>query len=172
MHGGRFADALYGGDGTDSIILGSGSNLAVGGLGNDTIDASGSAGFASIYGGAGSDTLIGSATHREFFAIEQFAGSFDTITNFVQGGAAGDKLLVVLANYVDIGLTLDANEVTSVAAGIDPIQGTEAHAQFVYDTTNFDIYYDADGIGGGVAVKLTHLNSGPASLTFTDFEKL
>ena len=171
LHGGAFADELYGGDGTDSIILGTGSKIAIGGAGNDTIDASASGGFASIYGGAGNDTLIGS-THREFFAIEQQTGSFDTITNFVQGVASGDRLLVLLANYVPIGTALDANEIANVAAGVDPIQGTEAHAQFIYDTTNFDVYYDADGNGAGAGVKLTHLDGGPASLTLTDFSTL
>jgi Ca2+-binding RTX toxin-like protein len=160
------ADQASGGDGNDTIHLQGSGQFADGGIGNDSIDALGATSAATLHGREGNDTLTGSTAFNDFFALETLIGS-DTITNFT----AGDKLLVELATSglagiaAGVGNAINSNNFVSAAGHV----ATLANAQLLYDETAKDVWYDSDGTGAAAAVKLAHLDNGPASLATTDF---
>jgi Ca2+-binding RTX toxin-like protein len=128
----------------------SGDNVITGGAGNDM-----------LRGGLGNDTLTGGAGSDYYlFDTAPAAGNADTITGF---DSDSDRIL------------LDHTVFTALSPGVLPagafVTGTaaqDADDRIIYDSTTGNLYYDADGSGGGVAVQFASL-SAHAALAASDF---
>jgi len=143
LSGNTSNNVIYGEGGNDVISAGAGSDVIYGGTGND-----------SLTGGAGQDsfmfdTALNAATNVD--QIQDFTVNYDKIrldsSIFTQAGALG---------------TLDAN---AFHAGLT---AGDASDRIIYDSTTGNIYYDADGNGGGAQVLFAHVTAGTA-LTSSDF---
>ena len=112
-------------------------------------------------GKGGNDTLIGLGGADTFsFTSALGSGNVDTIADFESG--------------IDT-IALDDAVFSSLPPGdLDPealaigTAATEADDRIIYDPTNGNLYYDADGNGAGAAVLFAHLNNAP-QLNATDF---
>ncbi|GMA79011.1 hypothetical protein GCM10025880_54280 [Methylorubrum aminovorans] len=143
-------DTAIGGD--DSITVGNGDNVVLGGSGRDTITA-----------GDGSNVVLGDSGQADFEAgalieiasLSPEVGDKDTIAlgsgrNTVIGGAGGDSITAGFRNGVKVGtgtsvILGDAGHVRLTAAGL-PIL-----AETTYDNVGGD---DTITVGDGVAVIL------------------
>jgi VCBS repeat-containing protein len=142
-------DQLDGGDGDDSLAGDDGNDTLVGGVGNDFLD-----------GGLGSDVLTGGSDADLFYFRAPSRGA-DEITDFTSGI---DKI-VISANGFGGGLYGGAS--VSLVSGANPTaSGTSG--QFLYDTDDGSLFWDADGTGSGGAVLLATLTNVP-SLQTSDF---
>ena len=114
-----------------------------------------------IVGGGGSDTLTGGNGADQFvFTVAADCG--DTITDF--SSAAGDRIQVIAANFgLTAGGTALLRSATSLPAAIGPA------GQFLYNTTNGQLWFDRDGVGAGAAVQLATL-SNRAALSASDIQ--
>ncbi|WP_153159846.1 Calx-beta domain-containing protein [Zoogloea sp. 1C4] len=114
-----------------------------------------------IVGGGGSDTLTGGNGADQFmFSVAADGG--DTITDF--SSAAGDRIQVIAANFgLTAGGTALLRSATSLPAAIGPA------GQFLYNTTNGQLWFDRDGVGAGAAVQLATL-SNRAALSASDIQ--
>ena len=129
------ANFLSGGGGDDALIGFGGNDLLIGGAGNDYLD-----------GGAGGDTFA--------FVAALGAGNVDTIAGF----AAGTDL-IVLDDAVFAGLAaggLGANAFRAGAAAGD------ADDRIIYNAATGQLFFDADGSGGGAQIQFATLNPGTA----------
>jgi Ca2+-binding RTX toxin-like protein len=186
--GGTGNDVLGGGNGNDTAsYFNSGSavtvNLATAGAQNtvgsgfDTL-----AGIENLTGSNFDDTLTGNGGVN----ILTGGGGDDTLT----GGAAADQFvfnsaLNVITNVdsiTDFQHTIDKIELDHTIFGAAGADGTLAAAAFysgaaahdatdriIYDSTTGNIYYDADGNGGGGAILFAHVDPG-TTLNNSDFE--
>lgn len=134
----------------------SGFEQLIGGAGNDTLvgnaatatKITGGAGTDTIQGGTAVDTFTGGAGNDTFVFADAGQGK-DVFTDF----ANGDKLQINSAAFAG-GLPLsgalpDASwlVVGAVAANTAPAATTNAHGQFLYNTTDDTLYWDVDGSG-------------------------
>jgi large repetitive protein len=132
------------GNAGNNLILGYGAdNQAIYGLdGNDT-----------LIGGIGDDYLSGGAG-IDTFVLNAAGNGVDTIADF----AVGERLRV--SDFTSLsGLTVN------VGAGLTT---ASAANQFILNSDNGFLYFDADGIGGNSAVKLANLQ-GSSNLTASNF---
>ncbi len=107
------------------------AQLIIGNTGNDRIKGAG--GIDTIYGGFGADT----------FVLTNVAGGFDNFEDFV----SGTDFLEISAAQFGGGLaagSLTAGQFTANAAGTF----SNTTERFVYNTSNHQLIYDADGNGG------------------------
>lgn len=176
--GGAGNDTLHGGvSGFDFIDGGDGDDSIDGGNNDDTID--GGAGDDIINGGAGQDTLTGGSgsyddiflfTHAlagnddhitDFSSVEDIIALSDAVFIFASGDGAKDG--VALSDDIDI------FDVVSFGGG-SFVSG--AGATFLYDSSDGELWYDADGqSGGGVSVLIATIDDF-ATYTYeaSDFE--
>ncbi len=151
-----------------TIIGSSSGDVITGGSGNDIISSGD--GFDDLHGGQGNDTLTGgtSGGGGDFFYFETTLGTsnVDTITDF--DGSDNDQILLDF-NVFD---ALTGNGDLTVAqfqSGAGLTAGTTADARIIYNTTNGNLYYDADGNAStGDEVLFANL-SNLASLDNTSF---
>jgi Ca2+-binding RTX toxin-like protein len=142
-----------------------GNNLLSGGFGNDTLIGGG--GNDTLIGGAGADSLVGGEGADMFrFDLPNHGG--DQVTDF---RSLDDQVLVRASGFggglaagMDLGTTgrFAANDTgaTTSAAGV---------GQFVLDTSNGRLLWDADGTGGAVGVHLATFGGiGTGALTAAD----
>ena len=155
---------LVGGDGNDTLLGGNGSRTTFdGGNGDDSMV--GVAG--SITGGAGNDTLSGGETMtggdgNDTFRFAAPGLSFEQITDFSSGI---DQLVFDGNGFASTGPSgrfAAGDERFHAAAGATA--GHDATDRVVFDTSTGDLYYDADGVGGGAARLIGNL-SGPLVAT-------
>ncbi len=147
---------------------------AFGDRGADTIYDS--TGTEVLRGGRGADILsdiqFGEDGLRDIFVLESYGdGTFDTIHGFTTAGGANADLFWLPKTMFS---ALSANAQGVLASGYfinaaNNHAATAAHAQLIYEQSTKTIWYDADGTGGGAAVKLAVLASGPASLSGSHF---
>jgi Ca2+-binding RTX toxin-like protein len=142
---------------------------AFGDRGADTIYDS--TGTEVLRGGRGADTLsdiqFGEDGLRDIFVLENYGdGTFDTIHGFTTvSGSAAD--LFWLPKTMFPGLSANAQGVLASGYFINAATNhaaTAAHAQLIYQQDTKSIWYDANGTGGGAAVKVATLAAGPVSL--------
>jgi len=130
----------------DTITGNSADNLLVGNDGNDTIV--GNAGNDTLAGGPGSDLLIG-GSGRDVFLFDSLPNSLavDTIKDFYpkEDVIALDRNFFMSFNYV--GKLKNENFCCS-----DTGQALDAQDIIIYQPKSGIIFYDSDGIGGGVAI--------------------
>ncbi len=139
---------IHGGDGDDTIIIGSGPAIVYGGSGNDVI--TGGDANDTIYGGEGDDTIVGGPGNDSIFAgagIDQLDGGVgdDTIeggpdNDTIQGGLGADTIRGDGGNDTIFG-----------GQGSDIIYGGLDHDQISGDAGLDSIYGEAgeDRISGG-----------------------
>jgi Ca2+-binding RTX toxin-like protein len=132
----------------DDTIIGNGGNNAL----------NGNAGMDQLSGGLGADTF-------QFSSTLNSSTNVDTIADYVDGT---DKIGLDDAIFAGIGAP-GAFNANAFKAGAGLTGGTDADDRIVYDTTTGNLYYDADGSGGGAGVQFATLTGAPATLDATDF---
>jgi Ca2+-binding RTX toxin-like protein len=147
-------------------INGTGNSLAnalTGNAGNNTLHGQGGADVLS--GGAGNDILTGgSGTDEFYFGEAPGAGGVDRITDF----SAGERLQFEEFVFTGIGAPGDfAPNDPRFYAAPGASGGADASDRVVYDTTDGNLYYDADGSGAGAATLIAILDNAFA-LSATD----
>ena len=146
-------DTINGGGGEDNVHGDRGNDVVIGGLGNDHIN-----------GGEGNDTLTGGGGGDQFnFQGPLSNQGIDTITD-MQAGI--DNIWIDSA--WGGGFTLDHLVAGQLHAGAGFVTATTAAQRVIYNTTNGNLYFDADGVGGAAAVLFAHL-ANHAALTINDF---
>jgi Ca2+-binding RTX toxin-like protein len=133
-----------GNDNNNLIIgYGVGNNIIYGLSGNDTI--SGGLGADTLFGGAGNDTFILSTM------------STDTIGDF----SIDSDLLRISASNFGGGLTANvALLTTQLLVGSDTITANSTTQRFIFNTTNGDLFFDADGSSSNfTATRIANLSN-------------
>jgi Ca2+-binding RTX toxin-like protein len=167
------------GEGSDTV---SGFENLIGGSGNDTLtgdknanEITGGDGDDLVIGGAGNDTLTGGSGYDLFRLLTSKDGT-DLIVDFTAGE---DQISIVKSGFalkktVAIG-TNDAYDfeqhyLVNDAVADDFVAPTETgHAQFLFNTTTHELYFDADGLGKKPATFVATL-VGVDQLHGSDFE--
>ena len=147
-------DYLYGEAGNDSLYGESGNDYLSGSTGNDYLN-----------GGTGNDTLFG-GDHGDSFIFDTALGSTneDTISDFYWFD--GDKIHLDNDVFTSLGYTGALSNV-NFKFGV----ATDSNDYILYNSTTNSLYYDADGNGGGAAVKFATVNftGDDDDLNFIDF---
>ena len=160
-------DQLSGGDGLDDLTGEAGNDVIAGGNDDDVL--SGREGVDSLDGGDGNDLLTGGSDSDvltggagiDTFSFQSAAEGADEITDFV----SGSDLIQILASGFGGGLVEGGS--VSLVSGSDPT-ASSASGQFLYDTDDGRLLWDADGTGSEAAVLLATLSNIP-TLTASDF---
>ena len=160
FNGGGGADVLNGGAGADTINGGNANDTLDGGANNDTLEGSG--GNDRLTGGAGKDTSTGGGGN-DTFVLTPLQADRDTIVDFV---SANDQFEVSAALFGG-----------GLVAGVLPasqfvINGTglagDADDRFIYNNTNGELFYDANGSAGGGSQLIATLTGIPG-VSSSDF---
>lgn len=161
LWGGNGGDTLSGGGGNDTLLGADGWDSLVGGAGNDLLSGNGHR--DTLVGGGGNDTLWGGAD-RDTFVFDSApsgSGNVDFIGDF---SPSDDTIALARAAFTQAGaigaLTKAAFRKGSAAA--------DATDRIIYEAATGAIYYDADGIGGQVQVRLATVKANLV-LTSEDF---
>lgn len=124
-------------------------NVLTGLAGNDRLD--GGLGDDDLLGGLGRDNLTGGAGADEFQFAEFGSANYDTVVDF---NGLEDTIQLSAATFgLAVGALQQAEFVVGTAA-------TDAAHRIVYDQTNGDIFYDADGNGAGARQLIASLVDG------------
>jgi VCBS repeat-containing protein len=167
LFGGDGNDQLSGGDGFDNLSGDAGNDLITGGNhddfltggeGDDSLDGGDGNDFLS--GGLGSDVLTGGAG-SDVFDFQLATNGPDTITDFATGT---DQLQISASGF---GGGLSEGGAVSLVSGSDPT-ATGMTGQFLYDTDDGRLFWDADGTGSDAPVLVATLTDLP-SLAASDF---
>jgi Ca2+-binding RTX toxin-like protein len=156
-------DVLTGGAGNDFMQGGDGADTMNGGAGNDTM--SGNNGVDRVAGGAGNDRVSGGSGQDFFVFAESGAANADTVTDFASNW---DHLQFDSAGFAALGADgrfAAGDDRFHAAAGANG--GADAEDRVVYNTSTGQLWYDADGSGGGAAQLVATLQAG-ATLAATD----
>jgi Ca2+-binding RTX toxin-like protein len=145
------------GNGANNTITGNGAANALSGAGgSDTLN--GGAGEDTLTGGAGNDALRGgTGADRFVFALD----SIDQVFDFAPGV---DKIAVSAAGFG--GGLAESGTVVLIKNGAPVALGTGG--QFLYDTDDGRLWFDADGFGGTAAIQFARLGGAP-TLSAGDF---
>jgi trimeric autotransporter adhesin len=133
-----------GNDGNNIIIGNTSNNILIGGLGNDTYT-----------GGAGIDTFVLNAPRQGIDVIKDFISSTDFIAISASGYGSG---LIAGNSLISNQLRIGAGATTA----------NNAVQRFIFNTTNGNLYFDIDGIGGIGAVQVARIEN-TSNLNNTDF---
>ncbi|MFW9621708.1 MAG: M10 family metallopeptidase C-terminal domain-containing protein, partial [Macromonas sp.] len=114
----------------------------------------------TLNGKAGNDTLVGGLGNDIFRFDTDLSSNTDTIQDFVVGQ---DR--ISLENSIFKGLALGKLKAANFASGSVPV---DANDYIIYDATTGNLYYDADGNGGGTTQHFATLVGMPA-LTVASF---
>ena len=138
----------------NTITGNGGSNTINGGSGNDTLN--GATGSDNISGGAGADFFV-------FNTALNSTTNVDTIADF---SAADDTIRLENAIFTQFTATgaIPANTLLSGPGAV----ALDSNDFLIYNTTNGNLYYDADGNGAGAQVAFAILAGTPV-ITAADF---
>lgn len=160
IYGGRSNDFALTGDGRDRLHGYFGNDTLDGGAGNDLIK--GQVHDDSLYGGDGDDRLLGGR-------------GLDALT----GGAGRDTFVFTQTDYADMVNDFVSGEdvlrirtaIFGIPVGTVPVLSLDGPTgeigQFVYDTSDGDLFWDPDGTGVEARIVLGSLASAPV-LTVDD----
>lgn len=139
-----------GAGGNDTLLGGPDRDTMLGGNGNDRL--SGGGGNDSLTGGGGKDDFV--------FAVAPGDANADVVVDFA---SSRDRLLLDDAAHPDIGARgrFALNDERFLAAA-GATSGQEADDRVIYDTSTGNLYYDADGSGGGEAQLVASFAGNPA----------
>jgi Ca2+-binding RTX toxin-like protein len=149
LSGGDGMDFMGGDDGNDILSGGNDDDFLVGGEGNDVLT-----------GGLGSDVLVGAAG-ADIIAYGSASEGGDQIIEFVSGI---DQIRISASGF---GGGLTAGGTVTLVSGANP-SATGTGGQFLYDTDDGSLLWDADGTGAGAAVLIATLSDVPP-LAGSDF---
>lgn len=136
-------------------------SAAINGTGNELANTiTGNSGANILTGGLGRDTMTGAAG-ADTFAFTNTSSGRDTITDF---SIVDDLLSISAAGFggglIEGGAVILRANSAPVAIG--------AGGQFLYDTDDGRLFYDADGAGGAASVRFATLTN-LAAITAADF---
>jgi Ca2+-binding RTX toxin-like protein len=151
---------LSGGAGNDTLNGGSGADTLQGGAGADNLQ--GGAGADTLQGGAGRDTLTGGAGADDFIFDSTGSTNRDTIIDF---NVADDNIGLNSSIVTAIGGTVSSAEFVKVTGG----GATNADQHLIYNASNGNLYYDADGSNSGSAAVVIGTVGRGLNLTYRDF---
>jgi len=164
--GSAYADRLTGTVGNNVLSGLGGNDTLTGSGGNDTLTAS--IGNDILRGGAGKDMLTGGTglDKFDFIAALSATTNVDRITDFsvTDDQMRLDNDYFTAFTQVNVALTTAA---FNKGAGMTTAQ--DASDRIIYNTTNGNLYYDADGTGAGTARLFATLTTHPGTLTAADF---
>ena len=156
---------LRGGEGND-LITGQGEgDILEGGSGNDTIDGGPSG--TTVNGGAGNDLLTGGDFEDTFvFDVAPGTANADRITDFQ---SAVDTIRLDGTVHANIGAS--GGFAVGDARFWSSATGTahDADDRVIYNPTTGELWYDADGSGGGARALIATLQGAP-TLVASDIE--
>lgn len=177
------ASTINGGGGMDTLFVTSGGSVVMGAgimffeqvqlsAAGSTFTANGTAGLIIqrstnadvIIGGAGANTITGGAG-ADTFVFGSFGVTSDSITDFT---TASDRLAFDSSVFTAIGGlgAFGAGDARYVEGAFT--SGQDATDRIIFNTTTGNLYYDADGSGGGAAVLIVTLTPAAATLAATD----
>lgn len=136
------SDTLRGGRGNDSLFGGAGADRLEGGEGNDWLE--GGLGADVLHGGAGADSFV--------FNTLPGIDNIDMIADF---DVLLDEIVLDDAIFTALHRTADGN-----IAASDFVVGSRALTadhNLIYNASNGNLLYDADGAGGANAVQIGRL---------------
>jgi Ca2+-binding RTX toxin-like protein len=155
--GSAFGDTLVGNAGANWIIACGGNDLVQGAGGSDTLYGSegddsldGGAGDDVLFGGAGRDVLTGGSGRDVFVFDTSPSGTMDRIADF---SVAEDRIQLDRSVFGGFGASVKLTTGSMASSG---------GAEVLYNSATGDLSYDADGLGGGAAVKFAVLAPGLA----------
>ena len=142
----------------------SGRDYLVGFAGNDSLGG-GSGGDDWLEGGLGNDRLAGGSGKDSFVFREAGAANGDSITDFATGW---DNIQVDVGSLTGLGAT--GRFATGDARFAANSTGTaqDASDRIIFNTSTLQVFYDADGAGGGAGQLLFTITSGRV-VSATDF---
>lgn len=152
----------------DTLTGSSGADYLNGYAGNDVID--GGAGDDYLAGGSSADTLTG-GEGKDTFILGSDRGlgiqnSVDTITDF---NLIDDSFRLISADFtVFIGVTGGLAS-SNFVAGADKTTATDADDYIIYNSTNGNVFYDADGSGSSYSSVLIADVTNGLALTHSHF---
>jgi Ca2+-binding RTX toxin-like protein len=142
-----------------------GSNIIFGNALANTLSGLGSAdallgqdGNDRLIGGAGNDKLVGGLGADTFVFGSALAADADNVEDFVRGT---DKLQFTAAQY---GLSAGALNAADLQLGASATTGS---SQFLFNSANATLYWDANGVAGG-EIRIATLK-GLTTLAVSDF---
>ena len=155
---------LEGRGGNDTLIggLDQSSNTLLGGDGNDSLF--GAFSFDRLDGGTGNDTLAGDGDDIYVFAVSPGLGNADLITDFLSETGRIELDGTVHANLGPSGAFSSGDARFAANSSGTAQDGTD---RVIYNTSNGQLWHDADGNGGGAAQLIATL-SGVPGLAATD----
>jgi Ca2+-binding RTX toxin-like protein len=142
-------DLICGFEGDDTLKGGSGRDTIYGGIGNDT-----------IRGDKGADILLGEEGDDRFEFTNVNTGG-DTVKWFSQDAGDDDTLAFSEKAFGSLGRDDDGTgtlESAAFQAGFGHV-ASSAGTRFMYDWSNGQLWYDADGTGSSAAKLLLTLNN-------------
>jgi VCBS repeat-containing protein len=149
LAGGEDSDLLYGGNGSDRLLGGNGNDILAGDAGNDI-----------LIGGAGNDTLWGGSGRDQFYLSRPpVIAGVDSITDFNRN----DDLIVL--SQAEFGLPQGVLPTSAFRLGST---ANQADQRLIYNQSNGQLFFDADGSGSSSQVLLATLSNRP-SLTNANF---
>ncbi|MGZ8286342.1 MAG: beta strand repeat-containing protein [Allosphingosinicella sp.] len=151
-------DVLFGENGDDELAGGDGKDSLDGADGDDVLDGGESDDY--LAGGSGLDILTG-GSGADDFSFQSASNGPDEVTDFVVGT---DRILVSASGF---GGGLDPGDSVGLVSGTDPV-ASDASGQFLYDTDDGRLLWDADGTGSGAAELVATFSDIPL-LTPSDF---
>ncbi|HEX2137758.1 MAG TPA: hypothetical protein VHG30_18005 [Microvirga sp.] len=159
--GRAYTGAFYVGSGSADTMAGRKGNDFLEGFGGADV-LRGGAGSDHLRGGLGNDTLVGEAG-RDCFVFDSRPGStnIDVIRDF---SVADDTIQLNNAIFTKVG----PNGKLASEAFWTGAQAHDASDRVIYDKATGALYYDADGNGAAVQVKIAQLAAGLA-VTAADF---
>lgn len=163
INGGAGNDTIYAGLGADSILGGAGNDQIHGDDGNDVVN--GGDGVDYLYGGKGNDTIIG-ASGADLIQLE--SGSDVLVFNSLSG-ADGIMDYSVNADTIQLSKAMFAALVGSIGDQLTTAQfqastnglASNTSARVIYNTSNGQLSYDADGSAAGTAVLIGTFQNNP-----------
>lgn len=149
LTGDAAANYIDGADGNDLLNGAGGADYLLGGLGADTLY--GGAGYDTLEGGGGADIfkldVISGTDSKEIVDLVSATDKIwldDDVYTFATGDGSKHGVNLAAADIVDVGTDFTGGNFTAGAG-----------ATFLYDSTDGQLWYDADGdIGGGTAVHI------------------
>jgi serralysin len=157
--GSRFNDSLDGGAGNDNLRGGGGGDKITGGRGFDQIW--GGDGNDVVTGGIGGDKMTGGAGNDSF--VFETALGHPNVDRIIDFRSANDVFR--LDNAAFTGLAAGALDAEAFVIGEAAL---EADDRIVYNESSGHLLFDADGAGGGAALRFAVVNGG-TSLAANDF---
>ncbi|MGO4572869.1 beta strand repeat-containing protein [Microvirga sp. 2TAF3] len=165
---GASVENLIGADGTSKLALTGNTlnNMIRGNAGDNALK--GLAGKDILYGGLGKDTLYG-GKHKDAFAFDTKLGkkNIDKIADF---SVKDDSIWLDNAIFKKLGKKGTAIKPAKMNKNFF-VNGDKAHDKddyVIYDNKKGVLYYDADGSGGGAAIKFATIKKG-LKMTAADF---